>query len=202
MGKIDKSQGHSDQYGQGANMYESAYKLNKETGRCIIELALDGYHDVFHEWDNASYKRRDLHPELTGFLDMCSEDIPLKKELEIRIQIVKESRDQQMEAQIRQSYENYYGFFIKQKKKKINRNFRGSAMLALVGITFIFLYSLLSTDLPNEIWYDVPLKGLYIGGYVFFWEALYNGYFGSKELIYRNKELARLRRADLQFIYT
>lgn len=182
-------------------MYESAYKVNKETGRCIIELALDGYHDFFHEWDNASYKRRDLHPELTSFLDMCSEDIPMKKEVEIRIEIGNESRSEAMEAQIRQSYENYYSFFIKQKKKKIKRNFRSSALLALVGIAFIFLYSLLSTDLPNSIWVDVPLKGLYIGGYVFFWEALYNGYFGSKELIYRNKELARLRRADLQFIY-
>ena len=78
-------------------MYESAYKVNKETGRCVIELALDGYHDFFHEWDNASYKRRDLHPELTGFLDMCSEDIPLKKELEIRIEIGKEPKDDRME---------------------------------------------------------------------------------------------------------
>ena len=96
-------------------MYESAYKVNKEAGRCVIELALDGYHDFFHEWDNASYKRRDLHPELTGFLDMCSEDIPLKKELEIRIEIGKEPKDDRMEAQIRQSFENYSSFFIKKK---------------------------------------------------------------------------------------
>ena len=106
-----------------------------------------------------------------------------------------------MENQILQSYENYYGFFMKQKKKKIRRNFRSSALLAVVGIAFIFVYSLLSYDLPDEIWYDVPLKGLYIGGYVFFWEALYNGYFGSKEMIYRNRELGRLRRALLRFTY-
>lgn len=182
-------------------MYESAYKVNKESGCCVIELALNNYNEFFHEWDNASYKRRDLHPELTGFLDLCSEEIPMKKELEIRIEISKEAQDKQMEEQIIQSFENYYGFFIKQKKRKINRNFRSSGLLALVGITFIFLYSLLSSDLPNELWYDVPLKGLYIGGYVFFWEALYNGYFGSKEMIYRKKELARLRRAALKFIY-
>lgn len=182
-------------------MYETAYKVNKETGRSVIELALNNYNEFFHEWDNASYKRRDLHPELTGFLDLCSEEIPRKKELEIHIEISKEIRDSKMEEQILQSYENYYGFFIKQKKRKIKRNFQSSAMLALVGIAFIFLYSLLSNDLPNELWYEVPLKGLYIGGYVFFWEALYNGYFGSKEMIDRNKELARLRRAALEFIY-
>lgn len=183
-------------------MYETAYKVNKDTDRWVIELALNNYQEFFHEWDNASYKRRDLHPELTGFLDMCSEDIPMKKELEIRIDISKADRDERMETQIRQSYENYYGFFIKQKKKKIKRNFRSSVLLALVGITFIFLYSLLSINQPDEIWIDVLLKGLYIGGYVFFWEALYNGYFGSKELIYRNKELGRLRRAILSFTYT
>ena len=182
-------------------MYETAYKVNKENGRSVIELALNNYNEFFHEWDNASYKRRDLHPELTAFLDLCSEEISMKKELEIRLEIINEKQDKDMENQILQSYENYYGFFMKQKKKKIRRNFRSSALLAVVGIAFIFVYSLLSYDLPDEIWYDVPLKGLYIGGYVFFWEALYNGYFGSKEMIYRNRELGRLRRALLRFTY-
>lgn len=182
-------------------MKESAYKTNQETGRTVIELGLDHYNEFFHEWDNASYKRRDLHPELVSFLDLCSEEIPMKKDLEIRIQISKEPQDVQKEEQMRQSFQNYYGFFIKQKKKKINRNFRSSAMLALVGIGLIFLNALLTMDLPDKLWYEVPLKGLYIGGYVFFWEALYNGYFGSKEMLYRNKELARLRRAKLVFSY-
>lgn len=182
-------------------MYKSAYKKNNETGRYIIEISLDDYMNFFHEWDNASFKRRDMHPELVEFLDLCGEDIPLKKDIEIHFSVEKQDQNLGMEQLIRQSYAHYYDFFDKQKKKKINSNFRSSAVLALIGIGLILLNSVLTMDLPHEIWYEVPLKGLYIGGYVFFWEALYNGYFGSKEMIYRRKELSRMKRATLHFKY-
>lgn len=182
-------------------MHESAYRKNEETGRYIIEIALDGYLDFFHEWDNTSFKRRDMHPELAEFLDMCAEDIPEKEDLEIHFCVGVKEADLQSEKRIRQSYEHYYDYFAKIKKKKIRGNFQSSLAMAVIGIILIFLNSLLVKDLPHEIWYEVPLKGLYIGGYVFFWEALYNGYFGSKELISRKRTLERLKRANLTFQY-
>ena len=63
--------------------YETVYRKNDVTGRVIIDIALDDYIDFFHEWDNASYKRRDIHNELVEFLDVCSEDIPIRKKLQI-----------------------------------------------------------------------------------------------------------------------
>lgn len=182
-------------------MYESIYRKNKETGRYIIDIALGGYMEFFHEWDNASFKRRDMHPELAEFLEMSAEEIPVKEDLEIDFCVSCEERDEKAEKLIRQSYENYYNYFEKIKEKKIKGNFQSSLALAAIGIVLIFLNSLLTMDLPHEIWYEVPLKGLYIGGYVFFWEALYNGYFGSKELIDAKRKLKRLKRATLHFKY-
>ena len=182
-------------------MYETVYRKNQETGRYIIDIALDGYMDFFHEWDNASFKRRDMHPELAEFLDMCAEDIPVKKDIEIHFCVDNQPLDPEKEKLIRQSYEHYYDFFGKIKEKKIQSNFQSSLVLAAIGIVLILLNSVLVKDLPHELWYEVPLKGLYIGGYVFFWEALYNGYFGSKELISRRKQLKRLKRAILHFKY-
>ncbi|MDD2296456.1 MAG: hypothetical protein PHR10_08175, partial [Sphaerochaetaceae bacterium] len=59
------------------------YRVNPETQRVIIDIAIDRYVDYFHEWDNAVFRKRDLHPELAEFLDLCSEEIPLRKALEI-----------------------------------------------------------------------------------------------------------------------
>jgi hypothetical protein len=157
--------------------------------------------DFFHEWDNTSFKRRDMHPELAEFLDMCSEDIPLKKDIEIHFCVGKQPQNPEVEKLIRQSYDHYYDFFGKLKKKKIQSNLKSSLVLAIIGFGLILLNSILTVDLPHELWYEVPLKGLYIGGYVFFWEALYNGYFGSKELIARKNQLTRLKRATLHFEY-
>lgn len=182
-------------------MYELAYRKNPQTGKYIIDIALDGYFDFFHEWDNTSFRKRDMHPELVEFLDLCSEEIPLKDDIEIHFCVGKEERDEEMEKLILQSYDNYYDFFCRIKKKKIKRNFYSSIALAVIGISLILANTVLEKSLPHLIRYEVPLKGLYIGGYVFFWESLYNGYFGSKELMDRKKELARLRRAKLFFKY-
>lgn len=182
-------------------MYETTYRKNQETGRYIIDIALDEYLDFFHEWDNTSFKRRDMHSELAEFLDMCSEDIPIKKDIEIHFCVGKQLQNPEEEKLIRQSYEHYYDFFGKVKEKKIRSNFQSSLALAVIGIVLILINSVLVKDLPHELWYEVPLKGLYIGGYVFFWEALYNGYFGSKELMSRKKTLKRLKRATLHFKY-
>jgi hypothetical protein len=59
------------------------YRINAKTRRVVIDIALDRYLDYFHEWDNASFRKRDLHPELADFLDLCSEEIPLRKQLEL-----------------------------------------------------------------------------------------------------------------------
>ena len=59
--------------------YETIYRRNKSTGRVIIDIALDDYIEFFHEWDNSTIKKRDIHPELAEFLDLCSEDISLRK---------------------------------------------------------------------------------------------------------------------------
>ena len=63
--------------------YELVYRKNSETGRIIIDIALDDYIEFFHIWDNSTYRKRDIHDELVQFLDLCSEDIPLGKSLEI-----------------------------------------------------------------------------------------------------------------------
>ena len=56
--------------------YESLYRKNPDTGRVIIDIALEDYLDFFHVWDNSVLRKRDIHSELVQFLDLCSEDIP------------------------------------------------------------------------------------------------------------------------------
>lgn len=182
-------------------MYENVYRKNPDNGKFIIDIALDSYQDFFHEWDNTSFKKRDIHPELVEFLDMCSEEIPIKSDMEIHFCVGDQPRIEKMEELIRQSYATYYDFFCRIKKKKIKKNFYSAIYLALIGIALILLNAILETKLPHTILSEVALKGVYIGGYVFFWESLYNGYFGSKELVARKKELARLGRAKLFFKY-
>lgn len=60
---------------KNSNKYEMLYRKNYNTGRIIIDIALEDYLEFFHEWDNSVFKKRDIHIELAEFLDLCSEDI-------------------------------------------------------------------------------------------------------------------------------
>ena len=59
--------------------FRSMYDTNIAAGAFLIEVNLKHYIDFYHEWDNARFKKRDIHPELAEFLLECSEEIPGKE---------------------------------------------------------------------------------------------------------------------------
>lgn len=180
---------------------ENLYRENPANGNIIIDIALDDYMDFFHEWDNAAFRKRDIHPELAEFLDICSEDIPIRKHLEIHFCVKNEALDAAKEKQIRASYHNFYQFLNRVESKKINRVFERALMLFLIALFLISVRVVLGSRLVGEIWPNVLLEGLLIGGWVFMWEALHMAFFESREPLRRNREIKRFLNAELVFKY-
>lgn len=115
-------------------MYKSLYPKNSTTGNRVIEISLDDYNDFFHEWDNSILKKRDMNPELTEFLDQCSEDIPLKDKMEIIFFIENDSKDPDKENELKESYNNYYSLYYRIEKKKIKELYQSTIVLVLIGL--------------------------------------------------------------------
>ena len=182
-------------------MYENLYRENVANGNIIIEIVLDDYMHFFHQWDNAIFRKRDMHPELAAFLDICSADIPLSKKLDIQFYVKNKSRDENREKMIFESYHNYYEFFGRMEKKKTKRNFRYAFVLLLVALVLIFLHTILVESVLDRVWSEVFLEGLLIGGWVFMWESLHMVSFESQDLFRRNKELVRFLKATITFKY-
>lgn len=181
--------------------YESPYRKNAANGNIIIDIALDDYMDFFHEWDNAVFKKRDMHPELAEFLDLCSEDIPLRKRLEIQFYVRDDAVDKKKEKLICASYHTYYNFQERVENRKIRNIYRSSAVLLLLALAFIFIHIILSGIMESGVWAKVFLEGLIIGGWVFMWEALEMAFFISMEPLRRRREIRRFLKADLGFTY-
>lgn len=182
-------------------MIENIYRINSETGNCVIDVALDDYMDFFHEWDNATFKKRDMHPELAEFLDICSEDIPLKNRIEINFNASNEYKDENKEKLIRESYSNYYTFFYRKMKKKVKNLYMTISILTIVSIFFIFFNYILQNILIKTVWTEVLLEGLTVGGWVFLWEAIHLLVFERHDYFTRNKELKRFLKAPIFFEY-
>jgi len=182
------------------NNYETQYRKNPTTGRIIIDIALDDYIDFFHEWDNSAFKKRDINADLAEFLDICSEDIPLRKKLEIAFSVNTEEISKEKEELISISYRNYYNSLIRLEKRKTKRYFRLSAVLLLISTSLLFTYGLL-INRQNTIISKVFLESLLIGGWVFTWEAIHLLFIDTIEPYRRYREIKRFLEADLTFKY-
>lgn len=182
-------------------MYDTLYPKNPKTGNRMIEISLDDYNDFFHEWDNSIFKKRDMHPELTEFLDQCSEDIPLKDKLEIIFCIENELQDQNKENILKESYNNYYSLYYRIENKKIKGLYQSTIILVIIGLCFMLLNIILTDRLPESVLAEMLLEGLMIGSWVFIWEALHFMAFKRRDLFMRRKELNRFLKTPLLFKY-
>ena len=183
------------------NNYELLYRKNNDTGRVIIDIALDDYLDFFHEWDNSAFKKRDIHVELAQFLDICSEDIPLRKKLEINFSLDTVEINKEKEDLIRISYRNYYHSLKRLEDRKTKRIVRASIFLLIISLILLTAYGLLLDTEVNTIFSRVFLESLLIGGWVFTWEAVHLMFIDIIEPFRRRREIKRFLEADLTFKY-
>ncbi|NLK69732.1 MAG: hypothetical protein GX283_11345 [Clostridiaceae bacterium] len=182
--------------------YETIYRRNKSTGRVIIDIALDDYIEFFHEWDNSTIKKRDIHPELAEFLDLCSEDISLREKLEINFSLNTAGISKEKEELIRISYHNYYNSLKRLSNRKTKRFFKLSAVLLFISLSLLSLYTLLANRIQSKaIISNVFLESLLIGGWVFTWEAVHMLFLDIIEPFRRRREINRFLEAEITFKY-
>jgi len=181
--------------------YETLYRKNPKTGRIIIDVALDNYLDFFHEWDSSAFKKRDMHPDLAEFLDLCSEEIPLRRKLEIAFTLEADEVDDKKEELIRISYRNYYNSLKRFEKKRLERYIRFSTILLLISFVLLATYATLSKAGEGTIISNVFRESLLIGGWVFAWETIHLLFIDTLEPINRYREINRFLEADISFKY-
>lgn len=181
--------------------YESLYRKNRNTGRVIIDIALEDYLEFFNEWDNSAFKKRDIHSELLQFLELCSEDIPLRKKLEFVFSLNSAEAIKEKEEQIRISFRNYFYSIQRLEKRKTNRFIRNSLVLLFIALMLLTLYGFMSRYTPSNILTKVLLESLLIGGWVFAWEAVHLLFIDIIEPLRRRRELDRFLDAEINFQY-
>jgi hypothetical protein len=181
------------------NKQLSLYRVNPENNRVVIEIAMNNYVEFFHEWDNAVFRKRDIHPELADFLDLCSEDIPIKRKLEIEFCIKNRAEDLEKEKLIVASYRNYYNSQNRLVMRNIRRLLRTSLLLFFIALGFIALHIILSTELNEHVLPRILMEGVLIGGWVFMWEALHMAIFESLDPLKRRQEFDRFLNAEIKF---
>lgn len=147
------------------------YEKSSETGNYIIEVSLDKYGDIFNEWDHASYKKRDLDPELSEFLDNCSFDIPLKYGIDICFYLPKEVQDSEKEKIIVNRIRTYFSFLLHSENRLLKEAYRKGILYIVISFNLLALGYFIIPD-ENNIFLNTLMQGMNVGGWVFLWEAI------------------------------
>jgi hypothetical protein len=177
------------------------YHTNRHNNAFLIELNLDQYDDLFNSWDGSVLDRKELDPELSHFLERASYELPLKEKVELCFYLPKNKKNEKMEADSRATIKNNFRmkqFFIDQDLKHNNKKI---ATYIVMGILFLLTAYLIPETKDLSILISLLMEGLFVGGWVFLWEAFSIFFFGSRELKDKKRRYFRYLDSDIVFNY-
>jgi hypothetical protein len=171
---------------------DQVYRRNLDTGAYIIEIKIQKASDLFNDLDPSPFRRRDLDPSFTSYLEESSLDIPLKYPVELEISCEDKELDPEVKDRVRQGVRGYYQFLQTNLGREIRSRIWDSLVYVLVGFLSLTIAFLLGSW-EEPFFSEIIIEGFNIGGWVFFWEFLALAAFKSRS---QRKELKRLKRLE------
>jgi hypothetical protein len=173
-----------------------------ENEQCyLIQISLDSYDEIFNGWDAAPLKRRDLEPDLLDFIEQVGNDIPMNEKLKLSFQLPIEVLEQKKEDSAKEAiYHNFtmIRHFITRELKKNNRKI---AAYVTIGVLFLSTTFLFQDSYQLIFPVSIIFEGLFIGGWVMFWEAFSLFFFTGSELRSRRNRYIRYSNSIIEFQY-
>jgi hypothetical protein len=177
------------------------YQQNPDTGAFLIETALDRYEDIFNEWDPAPYKRRDLNPDLRRYLEDSSNDIPLRRPVELLFKAPVQIYNDAKECSVREGLSTYLACEVDGARKILRRLRRLSLINLCVAAALLTAVTQISRIQDGTLLMAVLREGLTIGSWVFAWELISLFFFRRFEFRRELKKWKRLARSEISFAY-
>lgn len=173
-----------------------------EMGKCYLaQISLDSYDELFNAWDAAPLKRKDLEPDLLDFIEQVGNDIPLKEHVKLVFQLPEKVKDDKREETSIEAIKHNFTIIRHFINKELLKNNRKIIGYLIFGMIFLSLSYLLQKILPEFFAVSLLEEGLFIGGWVMFWEAISLFFFTGSELRYRRKRYLRFSQSQIEFVY-
>lgn len=175
------------------------YETDSASSAYIVEVALDDYTDIFSEWDPAPFKRRDLDPDLEEYLLGAVAEIPSKESIIFCFILPQVKMNAEKEVEALAGLKNSFIY----KRYKLQKSFSKSNTFAVRYLLMGFLFLWLGTAVPGYLAAGLVSsllsEGIFIGGWVFIWEAVYQLFFLNQDLYTQYKHIKRMQLAPVVF---
>jgi len=179
----------------------SIYEKNPTTGNYVIQVALDKYNDVFNDWDNSPFKKRDMDPDLALFLENCFDEIPQTHGVDICFYLPKESKDTKREEVLMSGIKTYYSFYVGQAKRALKGKYQKTLEYILTSFTLLAVSVFLASISGSNIILGTVQQGFNVGGWVFLWEAISMICFRRRGELSEMNKYERFLKSSIYFKY-
>lgn len=115
---------------------------------------------------------------------------------------VVDERDEKREEKIKEGIVNYFSYSIFSEENSLRDLVRKMLVYVAISISFLLLASFLDNILVINLFTTTLKEGLYIGGWVFLWEAISLLSFNRGKIKQRIMDYRRFLHAPVNFVYT
>lgn len=182
--------------------YQTVYTRNPETGAYQIAVSLDDYNDVFDDWDPSPFKKRDIESEFHDYIVDSSEDIPLREPIELCLYVPEQLRDTAKEQMLRAALKIHFEFLQERMQKESRQDQKRAISYVAMAIGFLGVGILSLRGIYDNVVLQIINEGLFIGGWVFLWEAFTLMAFDLRRIGNNVKAYKRFLQAVIRFYYT
>jgi len=175
------------------------YRHDKKKKKIYIDIQLEYYREIYHEWDFAPKHNRDLDEDLLVYLLACAEETPNSYFLEIVCHLPLGIEDKEKEKLSSLSYRNFFYYEVRKLSRQIRRTNLRMLSYGIFGIMMITFGSFIQK--ASFPFVEILGEGFFIGGWVLFWELFSNIFFKRSEVRSKKNNLDRLKKAKMTYIY-
>lgn len=173
------------------------YKINNKSDEFIIDLVINEYKQIFNPYDNRPYNKKKLNNEVKDFLEQGFRDIPNLFKIEIRITVLENKRNKEMEEKIENAIRNTYNFDSKYLLRKVNSMRTKVVTYGFIAILLLAVGYVVEENSINR----VLIESVDIGGWVFLWEAIHIFFIDRHLLLYELNSKMRTADSEITFKY-
>ncbi len=158
---------------------QKMYEFSENDNAYIIKLSLNSYMDIFNRIDNNPISKKDLNQSVVSYIEDCSEDISLDKDIMLEIKIKRDLYSADLEKRALRGLMNYFEYMQEyywlEMKKKVRTTMLFIAFFVILATLSYsidsFAINSFSIDSKN-IMFRTFKQGISIGSWVFLWEAI------------------------------
>ncbi|MBN2287402.1 MAG: hypothetical protein JXQ26_05185 [Tissierellales bacterium] len=158
------------------------YRYHQEKMCFFIDVQLDGYREIYNEWDFSPLYNRDIDEDLVAYLKNSYEEIPLKSEIIISISVPRSERNSDRESKSIESMKNYFMYLIRIKNREMQGVKKRMIYYLVIGAALLSLANFTETIPLSAGYMQILSQGLFVGGWVLFWEVFSDIFFELTEM--------------------